>query len=78
MTNNGFVGTNNGYPLTGQPALFPLGQAKAIEAAWSIVTMLGEDFVADKHPNLRGAIGESAWQWLFGSGAKPARERAND
>ena len=35
LDNNGFVGTNNGWPLVGQPALFPESQARAIALAWN-------------------------------------------
>lgn len=34
MDNNGWVGTNNGWPHAGQPALYPLAQAQALCAAW--------------------------------------------
>ncbi len=35
LDNNGFVGTNNGWPLGGQPALYPENQARAIAMAWN-------------------------------------------
>ena len=35
MDNNGHVGTNNGWPMVGQPALYPFEQAKAIASAWN-------------------------------------------
>lgn len=37
MDDNGWVGTNNGWPYVGQPALFPEAQAKAIAYAWSFL-----------------------------------------
>ncbi len=41
MDNNGWVGTNNGYPHYGQPALYPEEQAKAIRDAWWNYFILG-------------------------------------
>ena len=35
INDNGWVGTNNGYPFAGQPALFPEDQANAIMYAWN-------------------------------------------
>lgn len=35
MDDNGWVGTNNGWPLMGQPALYPEDQAVAIAYAWN-------------------------------------------
>jgi len=35
IDDNGWVGTNNGHPFAGQPALFPLTQAHAICYAWN-------------------------------------------
>lgn len=34
LSDNGWVGTNNGYPFAGQPALYPIAQAQAIKDAW--------------------------------------------
>jgi hypothetical protein len=33
--NNGWVGTNNGWPMVGQPALYPEEEGRAIAAAWN-------------------------------------------
>ena len=44
IDDNGFVGTNNGWPHVGQPALYPLAQAEAIAVAWNYVAFL--------HPSL--------------------------
>jgi hypothetical protein len=41
MDNNGWVGTNNGWPIGGQPALFPLSQANAIALAWDFLVAKG-------------------------------------
>ena len=41
MDNNGWAGTNNGYPHHGQPALYPREQAKAIQDAWWYYFILG-------------------------------------
>lgn len=35
MNDSGWVGTNNGWPMAGQPALFPESQARAICYAWN-------------------------------------------
>jgi hypothetical protein len=35
MDNNGFVGTNNGWPMVGQPALYPQEQAREIAHIWN-------------------------------------------
>ena len=35
INNEGFIGTNNGWPHAGQPALFPQNQAHAICYAWN-------------------------------------------
>lgn len=62
MDNNGFVGTNSGWPHIGQPALFPKNQADAISLAW-------DWFVMNKllneipHPE---EIPEEVQQWLGG------------
>ncbi len=66
LDNNGFVGTNNGWPMAGQPALYPTAQAVAMATAWSYMLMDGEKKVEEKYPHLRSSIGEEAWLWLFG------------
>ena len=38
LTDGGWVGTNNGWPFAGQPALFPVDQASAICYAWNSFT----------------------------------------
>ena len=55
MDNNGWVGTNNGWPLMGQPALFPLAQANAITYAWN-------SFNPESLPNL-AAVPEDVQAW---------------
>ncbi len=56
MNDNGWVGTNNGWPLAGQPALYPIAQASAICYAWN-------SFTLDQLPNPK-AISEDVLQWL--------------
>lgn len=41
MDGNGWVGTSNGYPHTGSPALFPIAQAEAIAYAWGFLMNRG-------------------------------------
>lgn len=36
IDNNGWVGTNSGWPHAGQPALYPIAQAEAIAIAWNL------------------------------------------
>jgi len=57
MNNNGWVGTNNGWPLTGQPALFPQSQAHAICYAWN-------SFKPENIPNL-DAVEADVKKWLI-------------
>ena len=63
LTNGGVVGTNNGLPMFGQPALFPESQAHAILTAWT--------YVQEYHPNLEEmphskCVPEKALQWING------------
>jgi len=65
MDNNGWVGTNNGWPMVGQPALYPRSQAIAISQAMTLLNFLGEEKVRelipcpdDMHPEF--------FQWVFG------------
>ena len=44
MDDNGFVGTNNGQPFTGQPTMYPEAQAVAISTAWNYMALF--------HPSL--------------------------
>ena len=39
MADNGWVGTNNGWPFDGQPALYPEAQAHAITYAWNAFSL---------------------------------------
>lgn len=64
MANNGYVGTNNGWPLAGQPALFPRSQAIAITTACNLMNFLGEEEVRNLFPNPDG-VEDEFWQWLF-------------
>jgi hypothetical protein len=59
ITNNGWVGTNNGWPISGQPALFPEAQAEAIAIAWNTA----KDKVPSKMywPTM---VSEEARKWL--------------
>lgn len=56
MTNNGWVGTNNGWPFAGQPALYPKDQAHAICYAWN-------GFNQESLPNLE-AVSNGVKRWL--------------
>lgn len=56
MDDNGWVGTNNGWPFVGQPALFPVDQAHAICYAWN-------SFRLESLPN-PDAISEDVKKWL--------------
>jgi hypothetical protein len=59
IDNNGWVGTSNGWPHDGQPALFPKAQAEAIAIAWNIA----KDNVPNKMywPTM---VSEEARKWL--------------
>jgi len=41
MDNHGWVGTDNGNPLTGSPALFPEAEARALMYAWGFLMSKG-------------------------------------
>lgn len=56
LDDNGWVGTNNGHPFDGQPALFPEAQANAMCYAWNA-------FTADLLPNLE-AVPTDVKEWL--------------
>lgn len=62
VVDNGWVGTNNGWPHAGQPALFPETQAHAILLVWNYVMIF--------HPNLDGlppeAVPEAVMAWIKG------------
>ena len=55
MDDNGWVGTNNGWPFDGQPALFPQPQANAICYAWN-------GFKPESLPNLE-AVPADVQEW---------------
>lgn len=59
MDNNGWVGTNNGFPHSGQPALFPIAQAEAIVIAWNCST--GKIPPSMYHP---AGMAEGVYVWL--------------
>lgn len=56
MSDSGWVGTNNGWPLAGQPALYPKAQAIAIAYAWN-------SFSAKSLPNL-AAVHADVQEWM--------------
>jgi len=61
LDDSGWVGTNNGWPHVGQPALYPLAQAEAIATAWN--------YVAFCHPALdempgRDSLSEGTKAWF--------------
>lgn len=58
MDDNGWVGTNNGNPMLGQPALYPEAQARALMLAWMIV--LGKSDLIP-HPE---EVPEKTCKWL--------------
>jgi len=39
IDDRGWVGTNNGWPFAGQPALFPIPQANALMYAWNAFSL---------------------------------------
>ncbi len=47
LDGSGWVGTNNGCPFHGQPALFPEAQAAAIRLAWNScsITQLNREMI---------------------------------
>ena len=59
IDNNGIVGTNNGLPFSGQPALFPESQAMAILIAWNYILSYGLDKLP--HPEL---IDKNVLEWF--------------
>ncbi len=73
-TNGGFVGTSSGWPHSGQPALYPLEQAKAIVFAIGLLGHLGRDKVIELLPRPE-AVDEQVWHYM---GWEPPTEKAND
>lgn len=69
MNDNGFVGTNTGWPLAGQPALFPESQGLAIANVWMFAHFLGEEKVRELMPNPE-EMDTKAWDWVFKTGTK--------
>lgn len=70
MDDNGWVGTNNGWPHCGQPALFPEPQAHAILMAWTYVLLFHPNLDELPHPE---DVPEVTMSWIKG---KPwGRER---
>ncbi len=62
QNNGGWLGTNNGYPLHGQPALYPLPQAEAITNALNLVfNCIGEARARELIPNPAG-MPPAFWQ----------------
>ena len=59
IDNNGWVGTNNGWPHAGQPALYPIGQAEAIMCAWNSAILKKPDVIVNPQ-----AVSEEARRWL--------------
>ena len=62
--NNGFVGTNNGWPMLGQPAMFPQSQAEAIMHCILYVQTFHPKLDEIPHPE---CISSEAMQWINGS-----------
>jgi len=65
LDNNGFVGTSNGHPMFGRPALFPESQARAILSVWTYVQKFHPQL--DEHPQPE-EISPDVFRWLNGSG----------
>jgi len=63
MDDNGWVGTNNGWPHCGQPALFPEPQAHALMLVWSYVMLFHPNL--DELPNPEAVPG-SVMAWIKG------------
>ena len=61
MDDNGFVGTNNGWPHIGQPALFPIGQAEAIMNCWTYVQIFHPKLDEMPHPE---CLSDEAKEWM--------------
>lgn len=59
MDNNGWVGTNNGWPMVGQPAIYPIAQAEAISYAWGCALRDIPAKIASPE-----AVSEEARKWL--------------
>ena len=70
MDDNGFVGTNNGEPFVGLPALYPETQAAAIVLAWNM--MLMGDGIA-RIPNPAGVEPE-VMRWFTGELTAPRED----
>ncbi len=65
MNDNGFVGTSNGWPLTGQPALYPLSQAIAITQALTFVSIMGEKRFRKRVRANPDSIPQEFYDWMF-------------
>jgi len=72
IDNNGWFGTSNGWPLMGQPALFPIAQAEAIVYAWG--SALKNIPSAVVHPS---CLSTEARKWLRWS-EEAVREREKE
>lgn len=64
MDNNGWIGTNNGQRYTGQPALFPVNQARALSLAWDYMVGVGG---LEKIPE--GNVPEEIMKWFTSNGS---------
>lgn len=65
INDNGWVGTNNGWPHSGQPALYPEDQALALSFVWQLADFIGPEKILGMIPNPDGVKNE-AWfkKWL--------------
>lgn len=66
IDNNGFVGTNNGWPINGIAAFFPESQAEIILSCWTYMQLYHPNFDEMPHPE---AISIEAKKWLTGEGS---------
>lgn len=65
INDNGWVGTNNGYPHNGQPALYDEGQALALSFVWQFASFVGEDKILEMIPNPDGVKNEDWFKkWI--------------
>jgi len=61
LDDSGFVGTHNGWPHAGQPALYPVAQAHAIEMAWNYIVLCHPSLDELVHPEV---MDEATWDWF--------------
>jgi hypothetical protein len=75
LDNNGYVGTNTGWPLAGQPALFPVAQAEMLVTAWTYVQLYHPQLDEMPHP---GSVSGAAMEWLTGENSIGVNDGTDD